>query len=87
MFTREKKINVQIKGFGMYPLWIGKKHCRGFNGSENILTLKIFEKVKRIFKKFYEEVKQTYKLQFNLIENHIPTFLDTALYEIQMKKI
>lgn len=80
MFSREKKINVQITDFGMYPLWIGKNYCKGFKGAANILTIEIYEEVKRIFEKFYKKLKEEFPLQFNIIESGIPTFLDISLY-------
>lgn len=80
MFSREKKINVQITDFGMYPLWTGKNYCKGFKGAANILTIEIYEEVKRIFEKFYKKLKEEFPLQFNIIESGIPTFLDISLY-------
>lgn len=80
MFSREKKIDIQIAGFGMYPLWIGEKHCKGFKGVTNVLTMEIFEEVKNIFDNLYKKLKAEFPLQFNIIESHIPTFLDTSLY-------
>lgn len=80
MFSREKQIRVQIKDFGMYPLWIGKKHLRGFHGSSNILTFEIYNQVKKNFDVFFHKVKSAFPLQFNVIEANIPTFLDTSIY-------
>ncbi len=80
LFSREKKIHIQIEGFGQYPLWIGKKHLRGFTGTPNYLTYEIFEEVENVFKSYDEIINERFELQMNLVVAGIPTFLDTSLY-------
>lgn len=79
MFSREKEIHIQIHNFGMYPLWVGKK-VRGFRDSIEKLNFKDFEKTKKTFERFFELLKSIYAIQFELIDNNVPTFLDTSIY-------
>lgn len=81
LFSREKYVNVIVPDFGSYPLWIGKKYCRGYNGTSNFLNVEVYNKTKDIFNKFLEILINEYSLQWNIIKAGIPTFLKTKHYK------
>ena len=57
-----------IKDFGPYPLWIGKRYCKGYKGVSNRLTSKQYDECKEIFEKLFISITEEYELQFNIIE-------------------
>ena len=81
LFSREKLVNVTIKDFGAYPLWIGKRYCKGYNGVSNCLTSKHYDECKEIFEKLFLSITEEYELQVNIIEAGIPTFLKKQYYK------
>lgn len=81
LFSREKLVNVMIKDFGAYPLWIGKRYCKGYKGVSNRLTSKHYDECKEIFEKLFLSITEEYELQVNIIEAGIPTFLKKQYYK------
>lgn len=79
-FSKEKEIHVYIPTLGNYPLWIGKRYCKGYYGTTNELTYEIYLESKKSFESFMKKIKENYKLQFNIIESGIPTFLKKNIY-------
>lgn len=69
-----------IKDFGPYPLWIGKRYCKGYKGVSNRLTSKQYDECKEIFEKLFLSITEEYELQVNIIEAGIPTFLKKQYY-------
>lgn len=81
LFSREKLVNVMIKNFGSYPLWIGQRYCKGYKGVSNRLTPEEYDECKEIFEKLFFRIKENYELQVNIIEAGIPTFLKKQYYK------
>ena len=80
-FSREKIVHVQIPNYGMYPLWIGKRYCKGYSGTTNKLTYEIYQESKEVFDDFMNKIIKDYMLQFNIIISGIPSFLQKSIYK------
>lgn len=81
LFSREKLVNVMIKNFGAYPLWIGRKYCKGYKGTSNRLNSTQYYESKGVFEKLFLEIKEKYELEVNIIDAGIPTFLKKSYYK------
>lgn len=81
LFSREKLVNVMIPSFGSYPLWIGKKYCKGYNGTSIRLSVEEYNKCMKVFTQFLSLLNEKYNLALNIINSGIPTFLKKNYYE------
>lgn len=80
LFSREKLVNVMIPSFASYPLWIGKKYCKGFTGTSMILSVEEYNKCSEVFSHFIALLNEKYSLALNIINSGIPTFLKKNFY-------